>query len=690
MVLFWGIPLYGQASSPGKPAEILQFSRQLLESGQVEAAEAKLREYLRTHPGSDKAVVLHALALVRLQQPFNALQELEQFLKITPDSLIVLRLYAELSTSLSKDSLKAEEAWKRCIRIAPGDGEIWKALGGFYLTQGRNKDAVQAFETAARLLPRDADAAAGVAFSYGRSGQSENADRWFQKADALNAVAAKPSPMAYRLHGQYLLSRGRPAEALPLLNKALSLDPHSADSYVWRAICHESLNDTARAEADALAALHESDRRRDALHVLLRLYEAQSRLEEAREVAGRLQRLDEEDYSQFSHGRSLQEQLGKAELLLREGKVNEASKYYEEIVRVLPFYDDAYFALGMCYIRAGRLPEAERAFRKYLETRPRSADGLAALGTLLLQQGRHREAVPFLQSSLKLDAGQQDVRKTLAQAYISGARTADAVIELEFILNSNPKFDLEVYLMLARCYLQIPDEPKAREVFQRGAPYFAASADYWRGIARIFFDVNPDGVLTEEMIKQLVARFPRDAASYTLLADWAYAKNDYDSCGQALKTARTLAPAEETSIRILALNGMMEGNQERPDSAERLLGDSYVINRRLHFPDQHSAMAYVEFLERNQRDVEAQRCVSEILSVAPGSSAAHFSRARFLAKRGEHSKAIEEAELAMAAAGTNRNLLRTLHAFMARSYFAIGNKEEAQKHQLWLDKNAVR
>jgi tetratricopeptide (TPR) repeat protein len=656
----------------------------------VEAAEAKLREYLRTHPESDRAVVLHALALVRLRQPLDAVQELDQFLKTKPDSLIVLRLYAELLTSVSKDHLKAEEAWKRCTSIAPNDGEIWKALGGFYITQARSKDAIQAFEKAARLLPQSAEVAAGLAYGYGQSGQLGNATRWFQKAYALNAAAAKPSPMAYLLHGQYLLSRNRPAEALPLLTKSLSLDPHSADACVWRGLCYERLNDPVKAEADALAALRESDRRRDAWHLLSRLYKAQNRVEKIREIAGRLQRLDEDDYSRLSRGRSLQEQLGKAERFLREGRANEASKYYEEIVQTLPSYYEAYFALGMCYTRAGRLSEAEAAFKKYLETQPQSVDGLAALGTLLLQQGRHQEAIPFLQRSLKLDPDQQDVRKTLAQAYVAGARTKETIAELEYILSFDPKYDLDVYLMLARSYLQIPDESKAREVLERGGSYFPASADYWRGIARILLEVNPDGTLTEEMIKQLVRKFPGDAASHTLFADWAYAKNDYDSCRRALETASSLSPREETKIRILALSGMMEGNRERPDIAEPLFRDSYAINKKLHFPDQHSAMAYVELLERYERDEEAQRCVSEILSVAPGSGAAHFSRAKFLAKRGEHEKAIEEAELALAVAGTNRDLLRTLHAFMARSYFAVGKKEEAQKHQLWLEKNTVR
>ncbi len=684
------IPLRGQVKTPAGFGDPLQPYRQLLESGKVEAAEARLREYVRAHPESDRAVVLHALALVRLRQPLAAVQELELFLKNRPDSLVISRLYAELLTSASEDYTRAEEAWKRCIYIAPSDGEIWKELGGFYLTHARNKEAIQAFETATRLLPRSADAAAGLAFSYGRSGRSGNAERWFQKADALNAAATKPSAVACLLHAQYLLSRNQPSEALPLLNKSLSIDSHSAESYVWRGLCYESLRDPVSAEADALAALRESGRRRDALHLLLRLYKAQNRPEKLREVGGRLQQLDEEDYSRASGGRSLQEQLGKAERLLDEGRAGEASTYYQEIAQILPSYYEAYFALGICYVGSGRLTEAETAFRRYLEAEPRSVDGLAALGTLLLQKGRHKEAIAQLQRSLELDPDQPDVRKTLAQAYIAAADTKEAIAELEHILNRHPKGDLDVYLLLAHAYLMIKDETKAREALGRGASYFEASVDYWRGIAEILLEVNPGGALTEDMLRQLVRKFPADAASQTLFADWAYAKNDYDLCRQALETASSLSPREETRIRILALRAMMAGNQERPEVAEPLFRDAYAIDKQLRFPDQPSAMAYIEFLERYQRDEEAQRCVSEILSVVPGSSAAHFSRAKFLAKNGAHERALEEAELALAVAGTNRELQRTLHAFMARSYFAVGNKEEALKHQLWLEKNASR
>jgi tetratricopeptide (TPR) repeat protein len=161
-MLSWAAPLIGQVRSPAEPTDTLKYCRQLLNNGQVEAAEAKLREYRRDHPESDGAAALHALA----------------------------------------------------------------------------QDAIQAFEKAALLLPRSADAAAGLGFSYGQSGQPEKAEHWFQRADDLNAKAAKPSAMVYRLHGQYLLSRELPAEALPLLSKALSLDPNSGEVQFALGMCY--------------------------------------------------------------------------------------------------------------------------------------------------------------------------------------------------------------------------------------------------------------------------------------------------------------------------------------------------------------------------------------------------------------------------------------------------------------------
>ena len=43
-----------------------------------------------THPESERAVALHAVALLRLRQPLEAVQELELFLKTKPESLVVL------------------------------------------------------------------------------------------------------------------------------------------------------------------------------------------------------------------------------------------------------------------------------------------------------------------------------------------------------------------------------------------------------------------------------------------------------------------------------------------------------------------------------------------------------------------------------------------------------------------------
>jgi tetratricopeptide (TPR) repeat protein len=661
-----------------------------MEKGQWKESEAQLRGFLRSNPQSSEATVLHALTLVQLGQPFDAVLELEAFLQTTPNSLALMKLYAELLASVVNDKLKAEEILVQCSKLAPRDVEIWKALGNMYVSQLKSKEAIRCFETATRISRQDPALTASLAYSYGQAGQSVKAGQLFERALGLNSVARRPDPMVILLNGEYLLSLNKPAEALPLLSKALLLNPHSADGYAWRGLCYEKLKDLKRAEADALAAIRESEKRKDAHQLLLRIYKTQNRPDKAKEIVARLQQLDDEEYAQLSLGRSLRERLRVAEPLLREGKYSDAVPHYEEIVKLLPTFYEAYFALGMCYSQLGRLSEAESAFKKYLSMQPLSADGNAALGLFLVQQGRRAEAEPFLKKAIELDPEQWEVRKALAQVHIANFDYREAVAELEVILKAEPRSDPELYLLLARSYLLVNNEPDAVEAINRGLVIFGNSVEYLRGMVKLLLEYDPRGAQTEELMKKLAQRFPNDAGVRTLHADWAYAGHDYPLCLAELKVAETLNPDVITRVRMLTLSGMVEDIQNNPEAAEPFYRQSYELNQKEQFPDRQSAMAYVEFLERHQRDEEAQQHIREILKFVPGLGAAHFSQAVYLAKKGQPEKAIEEAQLALVAAGNNNRLLQSVHAFMAKTYFAMGKRKEAQMHQDWIETNVRR
>ena len=84
-------------------------------------------------------------------------------------------------------------------------------------------------------------------------------------------------------------------------------------------------------------------------------------------------------------------------------------------------------------------------------------------------------------------------------------------------------------------------------------------------------------------------------------------------------------------------------------------------------------------------DVEAQRMVDEVLKWSPEFGPARFERAKFLAKQGKMEEAVREGKRAVEYPHNNKTQLRAIHAFMAKTLFALGRIKEAQTHQSWIE-----
>lgn len=381
--------------------------------GQWKEAEETLRPFRQAAPNSVEAIVLYAQSLYHLNQPFDAVLVLEELLGAQPDAVPALKLYSALLSAVVRDEAKAEEVLLRCSRLAPNDSEVWQALGSYYLERQKSDAARRCFEQATRLAPAEPAFVAGLAAAHGQLNRPQ-AVAEFKRAIKLNARSAKPNPSVYLMYAEYLLKQNRFAASIPLYTKALLLDPHSSNAYYGRAVAHEKLKILPRAEADALAALRESEKRRDAHQLLLRIYRAQKDQEKMLKYVGLIEQLTEEEAARQAVARALRTSLRAAEPLLREGKYAEAAPHYEEIIRLLPTFYESYFALGVCYSQTNRLQQAETSFKKYLSFQPLSADGHAALGILLLQQNRREEAQSKLERALQLDSSLSEARDALS------------------------------------------------------------------------------------------------------------------------------------------------------------------------------------------------------------------------------------------------------------------------------------
>lgn len=157
-------------------------------------------------------------------QPFY-----ERAAKLAPDDFLVQYLYAQNLLELDggrESREKARAALEKVVAIRPDFGEAWARLGYSYNgTDSIPPEALQALETAWRLLPSRMDVTHNLAIAYAQSGQREKASRLIDRM-----VAAKDNPhyienareaLLNDTHrrAEELIGQQKPEEAIPLLEE---------------------------------------------------------------------------------------------------------------------------------------------------------------------------------------------------------------------------------------------------------------------------------------------------------------------------------------------------------------------------------------------------------------------------------------------------------------------------------------
>jgi tetratricopeptide (TPR) repeat protein len=456
-------------ATPSKSSH-LQRGMLLAQSGKWVEAERELRIAHQNSPDSAEAEVSHAEALVRVGQPFDAALELQSFLKDHPESARAHEFYAVVTLSTSNDFLLAQSEMEKCVQLKPNDGMAWKSLGDIYLDHTTPKDAIEAYQKASRLLPDNPLVVASLADAYSQAGDPPRAQETFTKAIRM-ANAAPYSPEALRnkaavqyLYGRYLLGQGRAKDSISATTRALSYNPNSTVALYNRARAYMAIQDYKQAEADVLRAVDLGPHDKQGPLLLIDIYRKEQDAEKAQKYAELAQKLVDQEQERSSFGREVRGLLNIAEAALRQGRFSEAIPPYEDLIKKVPTFYEAYFGLGVSYSQTGRLPDAETALRKYLSFQPVSGDGHAVLGILLLQMERGPEAVPELKQALQIEPSLDEARKALATEFMRESKFDESVRTLRGARNST---DPQLIAILGIALLQKGDMAGAKGELSR-------------------------------------------------------------------------------------------------------------------------------------------------------------------------------------------------------------------------------
>lgn len=224
-----------------------------------------------------------------------------------------------------------------------------------YQTQ-RFDDAIENFNFASKLVPKEAEYPNNTGMTYFAMGNMPKALDYFEKAIELN-------PKSYLYHyntGIAYQSFNDLENALMHFEKSISFNDKHQDSYIQAASILLHKNNQKKAEE----YLKESIKQKDNAHaraLLGGLYLQQNKIEESQSSLKKSISLDNKQYLPFYNLAVIEQ---------KREKYKRAAELYHKSIELNREYYPSYYNLGLMYIKSGHKDKAKQVLSQYLSILP--------------------------------------------------------------------------------------------------------------------------------------------------------------------------------------------------------------------------------------------------------------------------------------------------------------------------------
>jgi tetratricopeptide (TPR) repeat protein len=239
-----------------------------------------------------------------------------------------------------------------------------------------------------------------------------------------------------------------------------------------------------------------------------------------------------------------------AELYVKTGRIADAVKEAQDIIKRDPKNLEAHKLLGRIYLRSlGDMPGSNGSdnilklaidqYEQITRLDPSSVDDHLLLGRLYRLANELQKAEGELKTAIKLDPNSEEAVTTLAMLYTDEGDTAHALKVLSSIPDSARSAKL--YSALGAAYEQRKDYKSAIDAYKHAIVLDRDNLDAIRGLAENYLN---DGQLDKalEQYKVIADSNPEDAQTYVRIAEIYRREGKYDQALENLKRAETLVP----------------------------------------------------------------------------------------------------------------------------------------------------
>lgn len=376
------------ATWPVDRAALAEFAQLCQANELLESASQAYAALMFLDPGEPRWPHLRARILTGFGRLDEALPLLEKTTVLAPDQAVPWMRLAEARLK-SNDVAGATQAFEQVLRLRPNDVHALFGLARCDLQDGRLTAARARLQEAVAADPKFPGAQSLLATVFERLGNPTAAAAARQRVSGDGRYTELPDPWAIDLtaycHRPYTLlvaasaevSDERPAQAIPLLERALQLDPRDARLHRQLARARGRLGDLVaarRALERAVELAPDDEKIRSELITLLRQQKDQAGLEQT--VAAGLLRARDSPALHFEAGL----------LAAQAGRVDEAEAHFLAVMRAQPEAPAAPCELAALYFSSGRPERGLAVLEGVLQRDPRYVPAL----TMLIRYGLDR------------------------------------------------------------------------------------------------------------------------------------------------------------------------------------------------------------------------------------------------------------------------------------------------------------
>jgi tetratricopeptide (TPR) repeat protein len=477
---------------PKSAADYCRQAEQLLGSEEFQAAREAARRALEIDSHSAEAECLLGMAELALGNFAAAEKDLEKSLELKPGLIPAHRTLGQIYLN-QKQLSDARRQFELVLTSSPNDFDSLYGVGLTFLLDHQPRTAVNEFDEALKLKPRDPSLLASLLKAQLQLKQEAQATATLTK---LDSQFDNKDPKRMELAAM-LVSEGAYRLAIQQFRRLLEIQPESYDLNYDLALAYHRAAEEDQAAAVLASLLEHQDNA-----------ELQNLLGDVEEGRGNKSR----SLAAFRRGAELQSQnedyrYAYARSLVRASSLNEALEVFQAATRDFPGSVRMRLGWGATYYLAGNYPEAAQTFLHaadmapqdpqvyyllgraydaagssqniiaerfagYLARRPKDAWAEYFYGKILAARGQQSsssdwaEAQQHLERAIALDPGLAEPHAELGSLLEKRNQLGGARRELERAVQLDPTSSAAVY-KLGELYRKIGDRERAQKALEK-------------------------------------------------------------------------------------------------------------------------------------------------------------------------------------------------------------------------------